>query len=358
MASVKGCHLVGSVCLSDSESVFRQCSEGLPNRLKRIPDGETGIRNWFTYFQSAFFQSVPQMMVEFVNNSALAMQDYTPEQVAEGIEKLRQAAPSTGYDTVAIESYALFKKLRDEGVIPKGTRFQVCLPGVANVIVPFVQRDFMAAAEPIYEEALFRAMRNIQDSIPHEDLAIQIDLAADTALWENVEMYRPWFFPDDNDLDKRKQYMIDYVVRMISQVDQDVEVGIHNCYGDMEHRHWSEPESLANITERGLGIFENTAHPINFFHLPVPKSAMERLDEYYEPLKKLLPKFKEDGTELYLGVIHEHDLEGSQKRIDAAKKVFGDITFGVGTECGWGRTPPEDMESIMQISTQLSEPVV
>lgn len=106
----------------------------------------------------------------------------------------------------------------------------------------------------------------------------------------------------------------------------------------MEHRHWQEPESLAVITERGLAVFDQTPRPINFFHLPVPKSAMHNLDAYYEPLAKLLPKMKEQGTELYLGVVIEHDLEGTKKRIDAAKKALGDIEFGVATECGWGRT--------------------
>ena len=358
MSAAKGCHLVGSVCLSDAETVFRQCSEGMPNRLKRIPDGETGERNWFTLFQVAFFQAVPEMITEFVNNAPIPSRDHTPEQVKEGIEKLRKAAPSTGYDTAAIESYETFKKLRNDGVIPKGTRFQVCIPGVANVIVPLVQRNFMAAAETVYEEALIRAVRNIQDKIPHEDLAIQFDLAADTALWENIDMYRPWFYPDDNDMDKRKAYLVDAVIRLVSAVDPDVEVGIHNCYGDMEHRHWKEPESLANITERALGVYEKSPRPINFFHFPVPKSAMEKLDDYYEPLKKLLPKFKEQGTELYLGAIIENDMEGSQKRIEAAKNAFGDFPFGIATECGWGRTPPEDLDSIYQISTQLSEPVV
>lgn len=358
MTAAKGCHLVGSVCLPDAESVFRQCSEGMPHRLKRISDGETGERNYFTMFQTKFFQAVPEMISEFVNNAAIAAKDYTPKQVAEGIEKLRKATPNTGYDTAAIDSYAIFKKLRDEGVIAKGTRFQVCLPGVANVILPFVQRDFMAAAEPVYEEALFRAMRNIQDKIPHEDLAIQIDLAADTGLWENIQMYRPWFYDDDKDLDKRRAYLVDYAVRMISQVDQDVEVGIHNCYGDMEHRHYQEPESLATITKRGLAIYEKSPHPINFFHLPVPKSAMDKLEEYYEPLNELLPKFKEHGTDLYLGAVIENDLEGSKKRVEAGKKAFPDTPFGVATECGWGRTPPEDLESIWQISTQLSEPVL
>ena len=125
----------------------------------------------------------------------------------------------------------------------------------------------------------------------------------------------------------------------------------------MEHRHWKEPESLAVITERGLALFDQSPHPINFFHLPVPKSAMDRLDEYYEPLKQLFPKFEEHGTELYLGVVHENDMDGTRKRIDAAKKAFGDFEFGVATECGWGRTPPEDIGSIMEITSEVCEPV-
>lgn len=110
----------------------------------------------------------------------------------------------------------------------------------------------------------------------------------------------------------------------------------------MEHRHWKEPESLANVTERGLAIFDKSPHPIKFFHIPVPKSAMYKLDQYYEPLKQLLPKFKEHGTELYVGAVIEGDLEGTQKRVDAAKKVFGDeIEFGVATECGSSSFSPK-----------------
>lgn len=64
-----------------------------------------------------------------------------------------------------------------------------------------------------------------------QDLSIQIDLAVDTMFWENLEMYRPWFYHNDRELVERKQYIVDYIVRMVSQVDKDVEVGIHNCYG-------------------------------------------------------------------------------------------------------------------------------
>lgn len=237
MATVLGCHLVGSVPLPDTETVFRKCLAAIPGRLKRIPDGETGSRQLFTTFQAQLFSVYPPMMTKFEHNAPIPHDSFTSEQIDEGIAALQQADLQTGYDTSAVESYAVFKKLRDEGVIPPGVRMQVCVPTVANVIFPFVQFPFQPRVEPIYEAALFRAMRKIQDSIPHEDLAIQIDIAGDTAFWEAItpgavkensglEWFKPWWEGDV------KQYMVDYIVRMISQVDVGVELGIHNCYGE------------------------------------------------------------------------------------------------------------------------------
>lgn len=85
---------------------------------------------------------------------------------------------------------------------------------------------------------------------------------------------------------------------------------------------------------------------------------MDKLDAYFAPLTALIPKFVEHGTELYLGLVHSDDLEGTKTRIEAARKAFGDFEFGVATECGWGRTPNEEIESIMTISTCVSESVL
>lgn len=234
---VHGVHLVGSVPLPDAESVFRQCLAAVPpSRLKRIPDGETGDRQLFTTFQAGAFDAYPAMKVEFIHNAPVNNKDFTPEQVDEGIEVLRNANIETGYDTNAITNYDVFRRLRDEGVVPKGVKFQVSVPTVANVIVPFVQRAFLRRVEPIYEQALFKAVRHIQDAIPHEDLAFQLDIALDTAFWEatnpetvkendGLQWFQPWFEGDVKD------YCTKYIVRFCDQVDQDVEVGMHNCYG-------------------------------------------------------------------------------------------------------------------------------
>lgn len=92
--------------------------------------------------------------------------------------------------------------------------------------------------------------------------------------------------------------------------------------GDMGHRHWKEPDNLKVVTERALGLLERSSHPIQYFHVPVPVSAMDKLEAFYEPLKEILPQFKEHSTDLYLGVV-QPELDGTNARIEAAQKVLG-----------------------------------
>lgn len=112
---------------------MRMVCEGLPGRLKRIPDGETGSRNYFTLWQYYLFKVAPQMMVSFEDNAESAQRAFTEQEVDEGIEQLKKAGINTGYDDAAIESYGVFKKLRDEGVIPAGVKFQVGLPSFVHL---------------------------------------------------------------------------------------------------------------------------------------------------------------------------------------------------------------------------------
>lgn len=224
-SKIHGCHLVGSISgCPDAHTVFTECAKRMPNLLKRFPDGETGERAFFTRWQRGLFMnsSVPQVVSPTQVNQAAPHKYFPPEEADECIARLSQLHLNTRYDEVAIESYAVFKKLKSQGVIPARAKFQVCLPTSANVAI-IVYQQFRATAFDVHEAALFRAMRRIQDEIPHEELSIQIDLAIDTALWEGL-WETSWH-------DDPQESQIEYILRMISQVDQDVELGMHNCYG-------------------------------------------------------------------------------------------------------------------------------
>lgn len=222
----KGCHLVGSVPYSDAETVFRECVARMPNRLRRIPDGETGNRAYFTYWQFGAFSEVPQCISPFVMNQPAKEVEIDPDEVEENIAKIERLSIETDCDTVAIESYATFKRLKDAGIISRDTRFQVCLPTAVNVVI-ILYHQYRGVAFKVYEAALFRAMRRLQDKIPSDELSIQLDLAVDTAFWEGA-YEKPWF-------SNPKEETLRYILRMISQADQGVELGLHNCYGQYFH---------------------------------------------------------------------------------------------------------------------------
>lgn len=99
-----------------------------------------------------------------------------------------------------------------------------------------------------------------------------------------------------------------------------------------------------------MELKRRSTRSIAYMHMPVP---VDRDDEaYFEPLKELVANQGE--TEIYLGLVHPNDAAGTQRRISAAGKTIP--AFGVATECGMGRTPKEEIDSIMAISADVAAP--
>lgn len=352
-----GVHLAGSICLSSAEEVFRKTTALLPGRLRRIPDGETQHRQHFIRFQRDAFAEAgaSQALRKYdAQRNPLPSEPVPPEEV-ELLAKHLSEHLHTGYDTHAIESYSLFARLRDEGVIPPGVRFQVSLPTPVNVMTT-VAPPYQAALEPVYEAALLRDLRRIEAAVPPGDLAVQWDCAIEFAILEGVEYpaFRPWFATGgDDDAAARRAHIDAALVRLGSAVDERVELGYHLCYGDVGHRHFCEPRDTGLLVDVARTVLRGVGRRVTWLHLPVPKSRDD--DAYFAPLAGLAPALGEKGTEIYLGLVHVDDEEGTRRRIEAASRVLG--AFGVGTECGMGRTPPEDFDSIMAISAAVSSPV-
>lgn len=77
------------------------------------------------------------------------------------------------------------------------------------------------------------------------------------------------------------------------------------------------------------------------------------MDEgYLRPLKEILLPKLDLSTEVYVGLVHPHDLEGTKKRLAVARKVLGD-NIGVSTECGLGRKDREWLDSVLEIAREV-----
>jgi len=337
----QGVHLVGSIPLTTTEDVFRRVCKSLPDHVHRIPDGETGVRYNFVYWQFLLF---PEETLFW----GVPPGKYGPDEevTTEDVQRVADGLPNplnTGFDDAAIASYAVFRNLKDEGAIPKHVRFQVALPTATAVIV-CLRMPYRATLEPIYQAALDRALARIQTEIPPHDLAIQIDVAPDHGIIEGLPFFLPWFSPVHEGI-------VDRIMLLADQVHQDVELGFHHCYGDVDHKHWMEPNDTGTMVGVAKAILARNKHPVNWIHMPVPKGRHD--PEYFTPLKELAPHLGQ--TEFYLGLVHANDEEGTRRRIRAAQEA-GVERFGVATECGMGRTPADELDSIFAISTNVSKP--
>jgi hypothetical protein len=333
----KGVHLVGSIPLSSADEVFRTTSSILGERLRRIPDGETGIRSGWIGWQFQLFANNPMFeMVEPPPNA------YVPSSRF----KLRSPGAITfeqlGYAGAALDSYRLFSQLKQEGVIPANYRFQVCLPTPLAPVSAFVVPEDQAAVEPAYEAAMLAELDRITSNIPQEELAIQWDTAVEFAILEGVS-------PSFKEYSKAE--ILKRLIRLGNSVPVAAEMGYHLCYGDAGHKHFKEPEDTGKLVEVANALPAAINRPINWIHMPVPRNRSD--DAYYAPLRNLRLHTE---TELYLGLVHYTDgVEGTLKLIEAAQQFVTD--FGVATECGFGRRPPDTIPELLRIHSRVAEPV-
>src|SRR5205814_5712196 len=131
------------------------------------------------------------------------------------------------------------------------------------------------------------------------------------------------------------------VLTMIGEaVPASIELGYHLCYGSPADEHLVQPKDTAIMVEMANAISGGVARPIQFFHLPVPKSRND--DAYFAPLHNLA---LHPETELYLGLIHYNDPEGDAARIAAARCHAR--VGGVATECGMARGDPARLSSLL-----------
>ena len=334
----RGAHLVGSVPLANSEAVFREVMARLGSHLRRVPDGETGIRTNWIQWQFPLLRQVPEF--ETADEAAGA---FGPRlQLRSGVTGEDIAFPELGYQAAAIESYAVFSRLKDEGVIGQDIRFQVCLPTPLAVIhVRFIPRD-QEAVEQAYERKMLEELDGIVQAIPTNELAIQWDTAVEFAILEGL--LQSFVANPEGDIVER-------LVRLGNQVPAGVELGYHLCYGDVEHSHFVDPQDTAKLAAIARGVCDGVERPVNWMHMPVPRGRND--EAYFAPLNELQ---LQPQTELFLGLVHITDgVHGANARIAAAQTVVSD--FGVATECGFGRRPSETIPDLLEVHAGVADPI-
>jgi hypothetical protein len=329
-------YFAGSVPLPNCQDVFRTLSTQVGQFLRRMPDGETGERTLWIKFQQ-------RMLLEHPAIEPDSAAPPLPVRQADGTVhrhiQLVRLKPSvdvesvefdTGYDRAAAASYQTYRTLRAAGIIPPEIRLQVALPTPMATglmyVSPVGRKDYLRA----YERSLLNALRRIIGTIPHSELSIQFDVCQEVLLFEN-------YFPV-REQDYRAA-VFEQFARLGAAVPADVELGFHLCYGspgDQPLLRLADARALAELMN---GIADSVPRPVEFIHIPVPRQADEA---FYKPLTDWR---RQPRTRLYLGLLQFDDEAGNRVRIDQARRAIG--VFGVGAECGFGRTDPARVSTIL-----------
>ena len=339
-------HLVGSVPMASAAEVFGAVSAALGPRLKRIPDGETGKRiDWITWLEPIFAQTPALELSDEVfklHATAPARRRY---RLKPGHTAADLRFDDLFYAGFARESYAVFKRMRDEGKIPPGTRFQVDLVPAHSVLWLFLAESLQDAADPLYNEAVGREIDKLAAAIPAGDLAIQFDVAS--AVFARLQ--RGDYAPYGKTRAETLQRFVGILQKLGDRVPRGIELMFHFCYGDSNHRHVVEPKDMADMVEVANGLARAVKRPIDLIHMPVPRDRAD--DAYFAPMTglRLDPK-----TRISLGLVHHTGgIEGTKRRLATAKRYVPD--FSVATECGFGRRDPATIPALLKIHAEAAD---
>jgi hypothetical protein len=341
-------HFNGSVNLADGETVMREITTRVPSGVRRIPDGETGDRSNWIFFQLQRFLELAWLVPEGLDAADGDYENMPKLQLADGVDPADVSWPNLGYADAYLASYQTFVSLRDQGVIPAGVRFQVQYPtplaSIGGYIVPEQQQTLIGS----YEQAMFADLDRLLSEIPHGDVAVQWDVAVEFGLLENA------FAPNG---DQAFDMVIAALVRCVDQVPADIPAGMHLCYGDYGHHHFKQPESLALQVRVLNAVSAAAARPVSFVSFTVPQD--QRGESYFAPLAELAA---DPDTELNFALVPYHPAEQAPgtseeqaRLIDAALAASpgGARAWGVCTECGMGRAARDEIPALLDLHSRL-----
>ena len=338
-------HLVGSVPFDSAADVFEKVSEALGPHLERLPDGETGERlNWVGHLEKVFAASPALERTDQLFKIHPTATGWYRYRLKSGRSLSDLRFDNLFYADEAQKSYAIFRKLKAEGKVPKHVRFQVDLVPAHSVLWLFLVDELHAPVDPIYNEAVKREIVEIAAAIPHDELAIQFDVAS--AVFARLERGEPTTYG------RTKAEMQETFSRILvdlgNHVPADVELLYHLCYGDNNHKHVIEPTDMSDMVEFTNRVLSTVTRPVQLVHMPVPRDRSD--DAYFAPLKRL--KLRPE-TELCLGLVHFTDgVAGTKRRLATAERYAQD--FSIATECGFGRRRPETIPQLLKIHAEVA----
>jgi hypothetical protein len=330
--------LVGSLPADSTQAALRQAAGFFGDLVFALPDGETGPRaGWVSYEREHLARPNPGVVVLRETQSPTGLPRHAYETPVFGIKPGLSEIRFGSWPRIddAIASYAVFQRLRAEGVIPPALRFQVGLPFPASAMNAF--KANFAADYPIagraFEDLVARELARLLDAIPPHDLAIQWDLAYET---QDIEGVLAWTS------EGAWERFAGPVARLTRLIPADVLVGYHLCYGTFPEWPMFEARDMGLLVRMANFAVASSGRTVDWLHLAGPRYLRSEDKSFFRPLVDLEP----GDARVFLGIVLPIDgVAGLRRRMATASRYIDD--FGVAMYCGFGRQPGRDGRETM-----------
>ena len=342
--------LVGSIPLDTPEDVFRTFGKPLGKYLFAMPDGEVGPRrHWISRVHYQVLAAHPELeVVQHPAPDENGVERQHPRnstdawwfRVRDGFDRVRFGDPGwrLGYARDAINSYFVFRTMKEKGVLSSHLRFQVSIPMVNSVLPPriFPNQKDIEKVRPGYEAATRAEIAKIVEKIPPNELAIQWDCST-----EIQDAYGAIAgYPLEGAIERN---LIE--VRNLSpHIPREVALGYHFCFGTLGGWPRFAPDDLGQAVKLANAFVAASGRPVDWIHIPV----LDRSDDlFYVPLRELKP----GGARVYLGAIH--NMPRFAERLATVRKYLSE--FGLAAYCGFGRQPVSELPNILNDHLRAAE---
>jgi len=342
--------LVGSIPLDTPEEVFQTFGKPLGQYLFAMPDGEVGPRrHWISRVHYQVLAAHPELEIvqrPLPDENGVERQfprgpaDAWWFKVKDGVKQVRFGDPGwrLGYARDALNSYFVFKTMKEKGVLASHLRFQVSVPMVNSVLPPriFPDQNDLAKIRPGYEAAIRAELATIIEKIPAKELAIQWDCSTEVQdSYGSIPGYP---------LEGAVERNLAEVRNLSPHIPSEVALGYHFCFGTLGGWPRFQPNDLGQAVKLANGFVAASGRKVDWIHIPV----LDRSDDaFFEALADLKPQ----GARVYLGMVH--NMANFKPRLKTARKYLPD--FGLGAYCGFGRLPVSALPTVLSDHLQAAE---
>jgi len=347
--------LPGSLPCETAEQSFRIFGGALGEWLDYMPDGEVGTRRyWIDGVAFRVFIGHPEIETTKYPAPENGVEQWWPRgrhdefafRVKPGVRQVRFGDPGwrLGFARDAVASYALFRYMKKDGVIPSRVRFQVCMPPTYSSVRYFFPDEDVEKVMPGFTQALRAETLKIVEMIPNDDLAIQWDLAVENRLVD-VAL-------EEQGAEAAKKVAAQVcapLAEVCAAMPGAVHLGHHTCFGTLSGWPSRQPPSLHGSVILANAAVAASGRRTDFLHIP---TLGVNDDAWFAPLKEL----KAGDARIYMGAIHHlHGTGGLGAQLQTMKKYLAD--FGLGAPCGFGRAADRPGRLITEDGSKAANPI-